>query len=366
LQDVIVDICPKCAGIWFDSGELQVVLRGLIESDKITPEPTRLYQRKAIQTLDESAAEIRCCPKCDMVMKTFNYSYDSNVFVDKCPECQGIWTDAGEVKRLARYLKTDPRVQVIGQHVAERHDFLEALRGLGDVGHNLKRNGYVAACMPRIILPLGDDLECERFPVVTYSIILSCIAVFLYQLFKVDDLSDFFHRYGHIPADFFSLRLVTSMFLHADIFHVGGNLFFLWIFGDNVEDRFGRLGYMLLYFAAGITSAAAFTVFNLDCNIPLIGASGAISGVMGAYLVLHPNAKLKMLIYCYIIPVPASIYLTVWFLLQVAYSSTSAFLDDQGIAWLAHAGGFAFGALVGWLKKHKDSVNKGTYQTSFD
>lgn len=356
-KGVTVDVCSSCAGIWFDSGELQTLLRQLVESETVAPASTRLFQRRQVQTEDESAAEIRCCPQCGMVMKTFNYAYDSNVFVDKCPHCEGIWTDAGEVKRLARHLKEDPRVSVVGQYIHEREQFLDNLREVGDFGQRFQRSGGAAAFLPKIILPVGDDIEHERTPVVTYAILLSCIVVFLLQCFRVSDLAEFFRQYGYISSDVLSRGILTSMFLHGDILHIAGNLLFLWIFGDNVEDSFGYAGYVLFYLAAGAASALSFALFHLDSHVPLIGASGAISGVMGAYFMLYPHARVKLLVICHIIPVPASIYLGLWFALQLTYS---VIYHDQpyGVAWLAHAGGFAFGVLAGWVRKRMQNNDR--------
>lgn len=359
-----VDVCTNCSGIWFDSGELQVFLRELVKREDITPERTRLFTPREVATIDRSEPDGRVCPKCGLEMKTFNYSYDSNVFVDKCPECEGIWTDRGEVKRLAAYLKTDPRVAAIGAHVAQRKQFLDDLREMGEMGQQMKRNASGAAFMPRIIMPVGDDLEAERFPFATIGLIVVCIAVFVFEMVGVPDLQDFVNRYGFVASDFFSIGLVTSMFLHGDFFHIFGNMLFLWIFGDNVEDRLGYKGYVIFYLAAGVAASVLFAVFHLGSTTPCIGASGAISGVMGAYVTFYPHAKVKMLVYGYIIPIPAGIYLTAWFAMQIGYSVIAFRHGDYGVAWLAHVGGFAFGAAAAWVVKKYSARDKSQAQAA--
>lgn len=132
---------------------------------------------------------------------------------------------------------------------------------------------------------------------------------------------------------------LMSMFLHGGLLHLAGNMWFLWIFGNNVEEAYGRIGYLLLYLAAGIAGTAAFVLVNPDTTVPLVGASGAIAGVLGAYLVLYPNALVLSLVLVFFVPVPAFVFLLIWFVSQFA-------VVDTGVAWQAHVVGFVFGALV--------------------
>jgi membrane associated rhomboid family serine protease len=149
-----------------------------------------------------------------------------------------------------------------------------------------------------------------------------------------------------VPARPFSpgknvyLAVIASMFLHANLLHLAGNMLFLWIFGNNVEDHLGRIGYTFFYFAAGIVATAAFLAANVSSVSPLLGASGAIAGVMGAYLVWFPRARVLSIVIVVPVYLPASLVLVVWFSTQ--------FLTDpnSGVAWVAHVFGFVFGALV--------------------
>jgi membrane associated rhomboid family serine protease len=135
------------------------------------------------------------------------------------------------------------------------------------------------------------------------------------------------------------------MFLHGGIAHLLGNMLFLWIFGDNVEDFYGHFAYLLFYFICGIGAGLLHVLFNFNSMLPSLGASGAISGVMGAYLVLYPRAQILTLVFIFLIPVPAVIILVLWFFLQFASGVSSlGMAASGGVAWWAHVGGFLLGA----------------------
>lgn len=131
----------------------------------------------------------------------------------------------------------------------------------------------------------------------------------------------------------------VSMFLHGSILHIVGNMWFLWVFGNNVEEAYGTIGYIVLYLVAGVVATAAFVFLNTDATDPLVGASGAIAGVLGAYLVLFPRHRVLTLLFVFFVPIPAMFFLGFWFLSQFA-------VGDVGIAWEAHVGGFVLGAFV--------------------
>ena len=134
---------------------------------------------------------------------------------------------------------------------------------------------------------------------------------------------------------------LVSMFLHGSILHIGFNMWSFWIFGNNVEEAFGRAGFLILYLAAGLVATAGFVLLNQDSTVPLVGASGAIAGVMGSYLVLFPRHKVLTVLFFFIVGVPAMVFLGIWFLLQFQFAGA-----ETNIAWEAHVFGFVFGALV--------------------
>ena len=141
------------------------------------------------------------------------------------------------------------------------------------------------------------------------------------------------------PEKNVQLSAVVSMFLHGGLIHLLGNMWFLWIFGNNVEEAFGSMGYLVMYLVAGLAATAIFVLANVDSTDPLVGASGAIAGVLGAYLVLYPRHQVLSLVFFFFVPIPAIVFLGIWFVSQFGIS-------DVSVAWEAHVAGFIFGVLV--------------------
>jgi rhomboid family protein len=212
------------------------------------------------------------------------------------------------------------------------------------------------------MIPIRDTIRAARWPVVNYAVIALCAAAFWMELSAGPDLDVFVNEHALLPARFvkslarsgFELQLfapfVTSMFLHASPAHIAGNMLFLWIFGDNVEDRMGHLGYALFYLAGGVAAGAAHVLANPGSVVPTVGASGAIAAVMGAYVVLYPESRIETLVIAVfvirVIAIPAFVWLGLWFAIQVLSGGMGGRADHGGVAWFAHIGGFAFGAAV--------------------
>lgn len=209
------------------------------------------------------------------------------------------------------------------------------------------------------MLPIRDTIPSKNYPVVNNTIIGINVVLFLFEMYQGVHLDRFVYTYGLVPArysmpqisSYFStgqqlLSWISFMFLHGGFWHLLGNMWSLYIFGDNVEDRLGPFRYLVFYLLCGITSGLSHLLFNFYSNIPTIGASGAIAGVMGAYLILHPNSKILTLIPIIFIPwfieVPAFFFLGLWFVLQFLNAAGSQG-NIGGIAWWAHIGGFVFG-----------------------
>lgn len=212
------------------------------------------------------------------------------------------------------------------------------------------------------MIPIRDTIQARHFPVVNYTIIGINVAVFLMQLAQGPEMDRFVYLYGLVPARFtvpqvaayFStgqqlFSLLSFMFLHGGFWHVLGNMWSLYIFGDNVEDRLGSLRYLIFYLLCGLVSGMAHLVVNWHSTVPTIGASGAIAGVMGAYFILFPSAKILTLIPIIIIPwlveIPAFFFLGLWFVLQFI-NAAGTHGAMSGIAWWAHIGGFVSGIIL--------------------
>ncbi|MEL6799001.1 MAG: rhomboid family intramembrane serine protease [Pseudomonadota bacterium] len=212
------------------------------------------------------------------------------------------------------------------------------------------------------MLPIRDHNPSERTPYITYTLIAINVIVFLsyWPLFQDPRaLAAFFDTYGLVPRDSGDeeLTYVTSMFLHGGLMHIGGNMLFLFIFGDNLEDEMGHLPFLGFYLAGGIGAALFQVMADPGSPVPMVGASGAIAGVMGGYLLLFPKARVDILLILIIIfrvfPVPAWVMLGLWFGLQL-FNGLGATPGTGGVAYWAHAGGFIVGFLLTipiWLKR---------------
>jgi membrane associated rhomboid family serine protease len=352
LSGSIIDKCPNCKGIWFDSDEFINSVRALAENKEISPQLPQLFKSRVVQTVSLFDEKDKICPRCNQKLIKFNYGYDSNVFLDKCTMCQGIWADETEIREIARYLKLDPRVQEIGKSLIEIN---QTQKDITELGNALSDRSPILAFMPILILPLGDEIATTKFPKINLSIIGLCVITYIYQFFVTANPIAFIQQFGVIPSQILQREmfysLFTSMFLHGDFLHLLGNMFFLWIFGDNVEDRFSSLGYIAFYLACGVAANFMHIYFNASSTNPAIGASGAISGIMGAYLIFYPTARIKTLIISRIIQVPAFLWLGTWFLFQLIFGFIYHSAGVSNIAWFAHIGGFVFGGVVAYLIK---------------
>jgi membrane associated rhomboid family serine protease len=227
------------------------------------------------------------------------------------------------------------------------------------------------------MIPLRDVNHTESVPVVTIVLIALNCAVWVYEVSLGNALGEFLFGHALVPLRFVHARhiaggfmanavipLFSSIFMHAGWMHVIGNLWFLWIFGDNVEDRMGRLRYVFFYLACGLGASLAHVALNSDSRVPVVGASGAISGVLGAYLIWFPQARVHTLFIFFIIvrfiDVPAYLYLMFWFALQIlgGASEIGRSANIGGTAYVAHLGGFAFGASLALLF-HEGTARRG-------
>ena len=222
------------------------------------------------------------------------------------------------------------------------------------------------------MIPLRDDNPTSITPVITIGFIVACVLVFLYQIILGGRGGQIFvYQFGAIPAVLFgneslpreiaaipaSFSLITSMFLHGGFMHLAGNMLYLWIFGNNIEDVMGHRRFIVFYIVCGIIAAMSHAVQNPGSVVPMVGASGAISGVLGAYLLLFPRARVLVLIpfgfFLHTMNIPAGLVLGFWFLLQFINGVVSSGGSGGGVAWFAHIGGFIAGmALIG-LFKHR-------------
>jgi membrane associated rhomboid family serine protease len=212
------------------------------------------------------------------------------------------------------------------------------------------------------MLPIGDDDSARRTtPVVTYLLIALNVIVFLLEM---SGGNAFIEKWAFTPSRFLAHpsdefpTLFTSMFMHAGWLHLIGNMLYLWIFGDNVEDRFGHSKFTLFYFLCGLGATFAQLAFSADSNIPNLGASGAIAGVLGSYILLYPQGKIKVLAGQGVIYAPAILVIGLWIVLQIfsGIGSLQGTGQEGGVAYMAHIGGFATGCLLTFLFRGRSNT----------
>jgi membrane associated rhomboid family serine protease len=215
------------------------------------------------------------------------------------------------------------------------------------------------------MLPIGDENAGRRiFPLVTYTLILINVIVFLIELASGDD---FIIRWSFVPARFLAnpggdfITIFSSMFMHAGWLHILGNMLYLFIFGDNVEDAFGHLPFLIFYIICGIAATFAQLAFSTGSNIPNLGASGAIAGVLGAYLVMFPRSRVTVLMGYIVVPLPALIVIGFWFVLQffsglAAVTTVPTGAEEGGVAYMAHVGGFIAGLVLALIFRPRSRV----------
>jgi membrane associated rhomboid family serine protease len=223
------------------------------------------------------------------------------------------------------------------------------------------------------MIPLRDELRSSTRPYVTYAILAVNILVFIYETSLGRNVNDFIFRFGAIPNNIFHpagpatyLTLVSSMFVHAGFMHVLGNMLFLWVFADNVEDRIGHVKFLLFYLVSGIAGSLLHSLTSPGSLIPMVGASGAISGVLGAYILFYPRARVMALIplgfFMRMTYLPSFVFLGIWFLYQLLLGLLSVGVRGGGVAYFAHIGGFAAGLLFAlpfkFIKKKEGSNYK--------
>jgi membrane associated rhomboid family serine protease len=360
-QEVTIDVCPGCRGIWLDPGEL-ARLRDAGE-DLPTATDNIASGTRYLQT------STYICPRCQGGFDTFEYAPGTGLYIDRCKSCRGIYLDAGELKKIHTITGRRRLLGVESPATSDRalHEAMKRERARhgrpkprphSSASSRSSSGAGVYFFQLLTGLPVEVDAQRARFPVITVSLIVINVLVFLFQMLAVNDMSYFYSTYAFIPERLLhggvkgGLGLLTGMFLHGGFLHILGNLYFLWVFGDNVEDRLNRGLLVVFYLFCGIAASLIHAAMTNQPEIPTLGASGAISGIMGAYLVLYPRRRMYQIIFFIQFKVSVAFYLLFWLGLQILYTG----MGTAGVAWFAHIGGFAVGAGGIWLLKQAGLV----------
>ncbi len=319
-KGIELDTCPICYGIWFDSHE---VLRYL---NRLVQDPDFHKSLKRDKPPRGPLTEAGFCPKCNQLLE-FNYIGKSALHFQKCVNCGGIWLDRRNLQPLAQWSAS-----------ASAHEMMPLYGRVKNSSFDIGRGSFVAGLLGLF----ADDNPVRNFPWATLVLVLVNTIIFIGSLaFKEAARALYL-----IPSELYKApyTIITSMFMHADIFHLFGNMYCLWVFGDNIEDRLGKVKYLLLYLGSGICADIVYIITTTSPTIPTLGASGAVSGIMGAYLALYPGARININDMIFFRPIEYS--LPAWFYIGVLFFGLQilwAWLDIPGVAWFAHLGGIATG-----------------------
>jgi membrane associated rhomboid family serine protease/Zn-finger nucleic acid-binding protein len=338
LRDVYA--CYGCGGFWFGSDNMADFAYRL--SPREEESGRHLPTLKPIEVdvsshLDEG---VRMCPKCQRGMVKFNYAYDSNIILDRCPVCKGIWTDRGEIEQIAAHLQSDAEVMAFGEELAKLVKEIEEMK-------DPRKNSVVY--LPHVIVPIGEDAPVNKPPVVTVWLIgilaLTCVLFWVFG-WRVMNLG------GKANV---GLDVIAFAMAPGGPFHLLWLILFLWLFGDNVEDCFSRVEYIVFFAFCMYVGAAAFIFFTFSPAVIIAAFSGAISGVMGAYFIFFPMANVRIFAVFNTMEVPAVICLGAWFVVQSVLPFTSGGVRPAMGVCAANICGFLVGAGVAFLTQ--DRVN---------
>ena len=314
-QDTQVQYCARCEGYFLTSEQIHqklqfdmdVIAESLVVSD------THLQCPQDGYSMNEKAFVVG----------------EGKVLFDQCSYCLGIWFDKGEIKEMSQ-LFADPKY-------ADEHLVDESKFAFGT------RTWWFSLMMS---LPMEGNNKVYQYPLGTHTLMIICMLVFAWELAVPEETLDIFALSPKFEGAF-PASIVTSMFMHQGLGHLFGNMYFLKIFGDNVEDRLGTGVFVIFYLLAGVMGALGFLLGGSD--LPMVGASGAIAGVMAAYMLFFPKTQLYIFPNIFtlfrMIPISTKWFVGGWFVLQIVYSMIS----DEPIAWFAHIGGFLGGWLLGKL-----------------
>ncbi len=317
-----LDHCERCDGSFLDHG---------VSAQTYGPEMNPEFWKQSFVTKIPQKSKL-LCPRCRDPLDAYILKLDeSDLEIDDCAACHGIWFDKDEGFHLRKLMQ----------------DSVLHAETMTDRKGTVK--GYIFQFLTQFPVEVWNPVRHR--PWIVYSLLASLFAIFLLQIVQIDFFLAHYRELMMVPADIIEGKhlwtVITAGFLHGGWMHLFGNLWMLWIFGDNVEDRLRKRHFVLLYMAALIVGNLAHLGTNWGSEAPLLGASGAISGLMGAYLVLFPRVKVWVMIIIIRVKLSVIWYFAIWIGLQVLMAS----LGSEGVAWFAHLGGFACGAgYAYWIK----------------
>ncbi|WP_028771613.1 rhomboid family intramembrane serine protease [Shewanella waksmanii] len=312
-----VDRCQDCCGLWFERGELNSALSTADNGD----DRVRL-ERSLGQHLGQTSRQ--CC-HCQQPMQHFHLMEGFEVEIDICSECHGVWLDADETQKVVH----SPKIKQV----------------LGELDRQISIKTWLFQFLSQ--MPVEFNIKPKHRPWVTYLLMLVNIGIFMAYGFNLSAaevvFDEFAMRADHIVAGQQPWTLLTHMFLHGDLMHLAGNMYFLYVVGDNLEDALGKLRFVGLYLLCGFAAAAAQIGADPQSNIAMVGASGAIAGLFGMYLLWFRHASLTFMFIVFQKKLSPMAFFAIW----LVFNIVGLMMAGQGVAYWAHIGGFVAGLLVG-------------------
>ncbi|GLQ31825.1 rhomboid family intramembrane serine protease [Litoribrevibacter albus] len=317
-----LDICRSCGGIWFERGELNSLISKVDNGEDASDYASLLGASNGPSKLK--------CPDCSSTLHKYQLLKDYDVEVDICRSCNGVWVDREELEKVEH----SPQIRA----------------GLDELNKKVSVKTWLFQALLRF--PVEYNIKPHRKPVITWGLVLlNCLIFAIYGL-QPGMAASVFEQFASRPLDLAEGRELwtplTAIFLHGDLLHLAGNMYFLYVIGDNLEDVLGRVRFLIIYLICGIASSLISVAMNWGSPIQSVGASGAIAALFGMYLVWFRYASLTFMFFVYQKKLSAAWYFAIWLVLDNLFAM---FVGGRGVDYWAHIGGFAVGLGVGVLLK---------------
>jgi len=322
-EGIEIDACMHCGGLWFDHNELDKVVRSY--------DPDYPRERPIIKTLGQGVGgTLKRCPHCKDSLKTYQFEQGSDLKIDICQSCDGIWLEQGELDHAKIFYEIPEAVESIKKEATQAHWLFQFLFNL----------------------PVEFNIKARNFPLITV-ILLVLNGLLILPIVTAQAPEGIWYQWGLIPEEIGSIKwfmtLLTHQFLHGGWGHLIMNMYFLYILGDNVEDAMGRIMFPLFYLFCGLVAGMTHVGYELtlggSANIPSVGASGAISGVMAAYAYIFRKAKLTFMFIIFQYKLSPVWYFGIWLGMNVLFLIAGV----QEVSWTAHIGGFMAGLVFSYF-----------------
>ncbi len=322
-----VDVCLKCGGFWLDHGELEQIVR------RYDPNSPLGSSFQDIFTPKEASDTKRNCPICKIPLIPYQVTGpDKNFVIDACDTCEGVWLDQGELEHAQVLNQVPEALEKIEGKLSAKDWFVQFLLGL----------------------PVEFNVKPRRFPIITVLLILFNTIIFMFEYSLLSQATEssaksILHFWalipGHIGSLLWFMNLFSYQFLHGGLYHLLGNMYFLYVLGDNLEDALGRTKFLIFYLACGVSAGLVETLFSLDSQTPILGASGAIAGIMAAYAVIFRRSYLTFMVLYWQFKLPSYWYFAIW----IGFNMLGMWAGKGNTAWFAHLGGFLAGLIIAFM-----------------